>query len=751
MGDVQTMSVSQEPWEEDTHADEIKDAMNNHGQSKPKKEKKPKTIKQVKRHPLSAKKAKKFLDSPLTPVKLIWEQENTPYYVVQFPKDQHETFAPLISEIPSAQFMHETVVDPQGLGRTDPDVVVFVERWQIHQSDETMQKLSEFGRKFKFAFDGDLLVRAQMQSDEGKKLLAMSSAKSTTLLKLPTFPKVKVGKKLTQLKAYPFQVAGIAYALKAKRCFIADEMGLGKTIQAIGTNAVVKKFPMLCIVPNTLKINWKEECQKWFGKKRSVVMLRNKDLKPLNKRISRKHREESSVSEPVTEEVISDLAKKRYIKKGLKFLKQYDVIVVNYDKLNKWSDYFVALKPPFVVFDESHYVKGNSTRTRVCKAMMDAISPEYLLMLTGTPIMNKPLELIRQLQIMGRMAEFGGVDFFIRRYCSIVNVDMSQLPSLPKPNEVGSMPELTEEQKLAVEMREELLKKVYENQIELNHRLRSVCYVRREKSDVLTDLPEKQRSMLTFEISNREEYERIEEDVIGYLGDKAAKDQKFLKGLRKLSKEEQVKRIKERRNTKMERVARAEILVKIEALKQAAAIGKLDSIKEWIEDFFESSPKKKLVVFATHRRIIDELELILSDYNPVAVRGGDSDIKRDNAVKSFQNDKKTKLFIGSLRAAGVGLTLTSASDVVFTELGWTPAVHDQAEDRCHRITQKNAVTAYYLLGENTIEMKIAKLIESKRQTVDAVSFGDPLEKVRQTGSILGDLVKELLGGKESLL
>lgn len=700
--------------------------------------KKPKVMKQVKRRKLSAKKAKKYFASPIQSVKLIWEHEyhGQAQFVIQFPNDEAEKYKEELEKIESASLLTTTYVDPTGNDSKNPEDVVFVQRWKIHRSDEMLQVVAAFGKKHKFDFDGDILVRAAMAGQEGKRLFRMSSAKSNSEVVIPIMGKNK-------FKA--FQRAGIAYALEAKRCFIADEMGLGKTVEAIGVAAVVKQFPILIITPNTLKINWERECTKWFGKKRTSIVLRNRDLPTLNNRVPKG---EDPASVP---QLMSDKKKARVIKSHVAWLKAHDIIIVNYDKLKKWIEYFKALAPQFVVFDESHYVKGNSARSRVCKELMDDITPEYILMLTGTPIMSRPIELIRQLQIMGRMAEFGGVQHFMNRYCSIVNVDMSQLPPLPKMNEDGSMPDLTEEEQLGYDMRNELIRKAHENQIELNTRLRSVCYVRREKCDVLTELPDKVRSTLTFEISNRAEYESIEEDVIGYLGDRAAKDEKFLKSIKKLSQEEKIRRIKAQRNTAEEKSSRAQVLVKIEMLKQAAAIGKLGSVKEWIEDFFEQNPKEKLLVFATHKRIIDELEAMFPKIC-ITIRGTDSEKARLAAEDAFQDKKnmKAKLLVGSLKAAGVGLTLTAASNVAFVELGWTPAIHDQAEDRLHRITQKNNVTAYYLLAENTIEERIAQLIEGKRQIVDSVSFGDPLSKSAQTGSILGDLVAGLVG-KTTLL
>jgi SNF2 family DNA or RNA helicase len=102
-----------------------------------------------------------------------------------------------------------------------------------------------------------------------------------------------------------------------------------------------------------------------------------------------------------------------------------------------------------------------------------------------------------------------------------------------------------------------------------------------------------------------------------------------------------------------------------------------------------------------------------------------------------------KLILIGIKLA-VGLTLTAASDTATIEFGWTPAVHDQAEDRVHRIGQKNAVVAYYLVASKTIEEKIGKLIEEKRRVVNAVADGDPLKGAEQ-GSVLGDLLAELTG------
>ena len=126
-----------------------------------------------------------------------------------------------------------------------------------------------------------------------------------------------------------------------------------------------------------------------------------------------------------------------------------------------------------------------------------------------------------------------------------------------------------------------------------------------------------------------------------------------------------------------------------------------------------------LVVFSGHR----EVQRMLVERFPDALHllGDDSVAQREAAVRAFQEPDGPQLIVCSTRVGGQGITLTRASNVAFLDLEWTPAMHDQAEDRCHRIGQHDAVTAWYLLAADTIDETMAELIQRKRGIVAAVT------------------------------
>ena len=190
------------------------------------------------------------------------------------------------------------------------------------------------------------------------------------------------------------------------------------------------------------------------------------------------------------------------------------------------------------------------------------------------------------------------------------------------------------------------------------------------------------------------------------------------------------------------RALNARAFTEIEVLKQLSVKGKLKGVIEWIKDFLTVSDK--LVVFAIHKFVIHAL---MEEFKNIAVKidGSVNLTDRQKNVDRFQKDKKIKLFIGNIKAAGIGITLTASSNVAFVELPWTPGTLVQAEDRCHRIGQKDSVNIYYLLAIGTIDERIAHLLDQKKKVLDAVLDGKRFDnRYTDEESLLYDLIKEYL-------
>lgn len=367
-----------------------------------------------------------------------------------------------------------------------------------------------------------------------------------------------------------------------------------------------------------------------------------------------------------------------------------DIRVIGYDVLHAWAD---VLDPAAVVFDEAHLLKnGQARRTRAAVMLADRVHDRggFVLALTGTPVLNNAAELVAQLRILGRLDEFGGAAKFRREF-----TDPKTLPSL-------------------------------------NRRLRATCYVRRRKVDVLTELPPKRWATIVVEgdPTVMRDYRDAEADIVGFLADRA----------RQLAAESGASD-DEARRVAWQAALRAEAaqhLVAVTALKRLAARAKMPAVRAWVDDF--ESTGKKLVVFGWHREVVDAIADQFAD--GCVIRGGMTDDDKQGNVDRFQTDDKQRVIACSIKAAGVGLTLTAASDVLFVEQGWTPADMDQAADRCHRIGQHDSVTAWTVVCDGTIDDDIAELIDRKRRVVDAATDGTIVGSV-DAASVLGDLLVRL--------
>jgi superfamily II DNA or RNA helicase len=476
-------------------------------------------------------------------------------------------------------------------------------------------------------------------SDDLRKIILEQTKTETELLEKSTSADADIDVPTLKGTLMPYQKAAVSYASQVSRCLIADQMGLGKTVEALAIAEYKNAFPLVIICPASLKENWKREANKWMP-----------------------HRTVNVVS-------------------GKSDITSSDINVVNYDILYKFTEAITHLSPNGLIFDESHYVKNSaSKRAKSAKEIAKAVPRSgTVLLLSGTPVTNRPEELVSQLEIMGTIGAFGGKWAFLKRYTAAYH------------NGFGWDT------------------KGASNLSELNTKLRQTCYIRRTKDEVLKELPPKLRSVIHVEPSGLgyKEYKKAEVDLVSFLAEH---------GYRKSDSAEHLRRTG--------------------ILKRLAGEAKFESVTEWIDSFLESCDRK-LIVFAHHVLLVDKLA---EKYGGLRISGRDSLESRQNAVDTFQNDPKARVIVLNLQAGGVGLTLTAASDVCFVEQGWTPGEHDQAEDRCHRIGQKNNVQAWYLLGANTIDEDIYDLVEAKRLVVDAVTEGDDVENK----SIIGDLMKRIL-------
>jgi SWI/SNF-related matrix-associated actin-dependent regulator 1 of chromatin subfamily A len=455
-------------------------------------------------------------------------------------------------------------------------------------------------------------------------------AKATVALSLADDADLGLGQLGGDLR--PFQRAGVAYALRQRRTFLADEQGLGKTVQALAAIEAAGAYPAVVVCPASLKLAWQREAARWLPHRATTVVQGRRG--------------------PVADA---------------------DITILNYEIVAHHLD---SLLPRAVVFDESHYCKDpRAQRTKACLALVERLPPDALrLALTGTPVLNRPKELVAQLRLIGRLGDVAGSGAALtRRY------------GAPAAHE------------------------------RLHWKLRAHCYVRRLKADVLPQLPPKRQVTVPVELSNAAEYRLAERDLVAWLR-RQPLDLGTLKA-------------------RIAAARRSERLVRLNHLRRLAARGKLSAALAWIDDFLASG--EPLVVFADH---VEVQRAVLARHPGAArVLGADDAHARDRAVAAFGRPDGPRLIVCSLRAAGHGLTLTRASNVAFLELDWTPARLAQAEDRCHRIGQHDAVTAWYLVAPGTIDDTMAGLLEQKRGLIGAVTDG----RADDEDSIVEAVVRDL--------
>ena len=527
----------------------------------------------------------------------------------------------------------------------DADLVVAVKRlpgarWNSDRRLWTVpathaQAVIAFGREYDARIDPaiDLLIAAQAQAVAASTATDAPAADAAALLDLPA----------SIIEALrPYQRSGIVYMLEHRKSFQADEMGLGKTLQALAACEACKGFPALVLAPASLLRNWKNEATRWLPHRKVQIISKGK-----------------TAVDPDAE-----------------------IVIVSYD-VAKGHAGIQAAQWVTVIADEAHGLKNaKSARSKALGPVIAGAKNRWLL--SGTPIKNRPADLIEPLKMLGHLDALGGWRTYVTRYCA------------GRQGKYGW--EIDGASNLA----------------ELRKHLAGLGFVRRVKSDVLSELPAKIRTVLPVELDSRSgrgirDAETALRDVLAgktrALSDVATDDAGGRGG---------------------------DVLGALARLRRAVGIAKIEAACAWIDDALAQGEKP--LVFAHHVDVLDGIQQHLRDAGISFVRlDGSTPVQaRQDLVDRFQNDESVRVFLGSMSAAGQGITLTAASQVLICEQSWTPAEMDQAEDRAHRLGQRDTVVATHLIAVGTIDEPVLELINFKRTTAAQVVDGADAAQAAQS-------------------
>ena len=342
-----------------------------------------------------------------------------------------------------------------------------------------------------------------------------------------------------------------------------------------------------------------------------------------------------------------------------KELPKTDIYIINYELLLKRSDDLEKVGIHTIVCDEVHNLRSKTTQKyKAVKKLAALPTVHYRIGLSGTPIYNRGSEIWPIIDIL-KPGLLGSFKEFCEYFCYV--------------NDKGKA--IVLENKRA-SLRNELQKHVM---------------LRRKKADVLKELKDKVRYK-----------EVIASDTEFYL-------EELDKIWKKLEAEQKEAQTEFSKSASYHRAIQSE--------RQIAGVAKLPHVINFVKNIMEI--EESVVVFCHHKVIHKLLHESLQEFSPVSIIGGQSDSTRQDQIDKFQKGE-SKLMIAGIRAGNVGINLTRAKYVIFAELDWSPAIHRQAEDRLHRIGQKNTVFAYYLIGNGTLDDHVASILVDKSYEIDAI-------------------------------
>jgi SNF2 family DNA or RNA helicase len=341
-------------------------------------------------------------------------------------------------------------------------------------------------------------------------------------------------------------------------------------------------------------------------------------------------------------------------------LPKTDIYIINYELLFKRNEDISKLGIRTIVCDEVHNLRSKTTQKyKAVKKLAALPSILYRIGLSGTPIYNRGSEIWPIIDII-KPGLLGSFKEFCEYFCYV--------------NDKGKA--IVLENKRA-SLRNELQKHVM---------------LRRKKADVLKELKDKVRY----------------KEVI------AADTDYYLEELDKIWMKVEAEQ-KDDAATEFSKSASYHRAIQSE--RQIAGIAKVPHVINFVKNIMEI--EESVVVFCHHKVIHKLLHQSLQEFSPVSIIGGQSDATRQDQIDKFQKGE-SKLMIAGIRAGNVGINLTRAKYVIFAELDWSPAIHRQAEDRLHRIGQKNTVFAYYLIGNGTLDDHVANILVDKSYEIDEI-------------------------------
>jgi hypothetical protein len=458
---------------------------------------------------------------------------------------------------------------------------------------------------------------------------------------------------------------------------LADEPGLGKTAQSLLAASVADAYPLLAVVPNVVKMNWAREVERWTPHRRATV-------------------------------IHGDGA-------GLDAFA--DIVIVNYEVLDRHLSWIAQLGFKGMVVDEAHFIKNlHSQRSQYVLALADTIrktapgGEPLLIALTGTPLIND-------------------IDDFraIWQFLGWIDGNKPTRELMDRLEETGLTPA---DHEFYPEAREAVI---------------DLGIVRRRKIDVAADLPSRRVVDLPVEL----------DDELG----RSIKAAERELAARLVARYERALAAGVGENVEGDTDARREHLIRVvahaelEESKSAKSgenvftmVRRIGQAKAGLAADYAAQLARstgKVVFFAKHIDVMDQAEALFAarELKSVSIRGDQNALERQKAIDAFQNDPEVSVVVCSLTAAGVGINLQVSSNVVLAELSWTSAEQTQAIDRVHRIGQEEPVTAWRIIAAQTIDSKIAELIDAKQglalRALDGVDVEPGSEASVQLDALVG--------------